>query len=144
MSAKNGDMVKVSYTAYLEDGAEFNSSPPDTPVEVVIGQRKFIPGFEDALIGSKAGSHIKTTVPPKEAYGDRDEDLIFKLSRSEFPDDIKPECGMCLQISGEQGELAVVITEVTDDEVTFDGNHPLAGKNIIYEINVLEVVPCDA
>lgn len=144
MAAKNGDMVKVGYVACLSDGEEFDSSHPDKPVEVVIGQGKFIPGFEKALIGREVGSQFKVTLPPKDAYGERDESLVITLGRSDFPADIQPECGMCLQISGGQGEMSVMITEVTDAEVTLDGNHPLAGMSLIYDIHVLEIVRCDA
>lgn len=139
MSIAKGDTVFVHYTGTLDDGTEFDSSKGREPLEFVMGGGMIIPGFEAALEGKNPGDTVSVRIPPEQAYGERNEEMIILVPRSEVPDHIEPEEGMWLQISVEQGELDVVMSRVSDDEVELDGNHPLAGKSLNFVIEVVEV-----
>lgn len=141
MAIKKGDTVFVHYTGTLEDGTEFDSSEGREPLEFVLGSGMIIPGFESAVEGKDAGDKVSVTIPPESAYGGRNEEMVIIVPRSEVPDHIEPEEGMLLQISLEEGELDVVISRVTDDEVELDGNHPLAGKELHFDIQIVDVKP---
>ncbi len=138
--AKDGDTVKVDYTLTLEDGSVFDTSEGAEPLEFEIGAGQMIPGFEKAVIGMKSGESKKVTLKPEEAYGDRDEQLTAVVDRSELPAEMVPEVGLLLQAQGEDGSISVVtITAVTDTTVTIDGNHPLAGKTLTFDIKLVEI-----
>ncbi|RRD72344.1 MULTISPECIES: peptidylprolyl isomerase [unclassified Desulfovibrio] len=139
MPAKNGDTVRVHYTGTLDDGTVFDSSRERDPLEFVLGQGSLIPGFESAVEGREAGEKVCVTLPPDKAYGDVDRELIFTVPRAQVPDHIPLNVGVPLQLSNEQGQMDVTITEVGADEVTLDANHPLAGKTLTFEIEIVEI-----
>lgn len=139
MPIKQGDTVRAHYTGTLEDGTVFDTSRNREPLEFILGKGMVISGFEKAVLGHEPGETITVTIGPDEAYGDRDEELVFTVPRAQVPDHIPLEVGTPLQLSNEQGEMAVTITEVDADEITLDANHPLAGKTLTFEIAIDEV-----
>ncbi len=138
---KEGDTVKVHYTGTIADGTVFDSSREREPLEVTLGEGKLIPGFEKAVVGMNVGDTSKVTIPSEEAYGEKREDMVIDVDRGQIPPDIKPEVGQQLQIQQKDGgAIPVVITEITDETVQLDANHPLAGQELTFEIEVVEVV----
>ncbi|RKX68401.1 peptidylprolyl isomerase [candidate division WOR-3 bacterium] len=141
LQAKNGDTVKVHYTGRLEDGRIFDSSRDREPLEFTLGEGKIIPGFERAVLGMAPGESKTVRIGPEEAYGPHREELVVTVLRSEFPPSITPKLGMELVFRQPDGRpLRVRIVEVSEDSVTLDGNHPLAGRDLIFEIELLEIV----
>ena len=139
--AKNGDKVRVHYTGKFDDGSVFDSSLEREPLEFTIGQNQVIPGFEEAIIGMSPGESINTTIPAYQAYGERREDLVLKVDRSRLPENIDPQVNQQLQINHPNGErLIVTVTEVSDTSVTLDANHPLAGKNLTFDIHLVKIL----
>ncbi|HLV35181.1 MAG TPA: peptidylprolyl isomerase [Spirillospora sp.] len=138
--AKPGDSVKLHYKGTLTDGTVFDSSEGREPLEFVLGQSQVIPGFENAVIGMSPGDTKTVNIPVDEAYGPRREDMIIDVPPSEFPEHIDPKVGDRLQIRQPNGSsFNVVVSNVTDSAVTLDGNHPLAGEDLIFEIHMVEV-----
>ncbi len=139
--AKTGDIVKVHYTGKLDDGRVFDSSLEQEPLEFTIGQDQVIPGFEKAVIGLSPGESTNTSIPKDQAYGERDEGRIMEIERSEFPDDIKLEINQQLQVNEPNGDdIIVTVTEISDSSVTLDANHPLAGHNLNFDIQLVEIL----
>lgn len=138
MAVKNGDTVFVHYTGKLDDGTEFDSSEGREPLEFVVGSGMIIPGFEAAVLGREKGDKVSVSIPPEDAYGLPNEEMKIIVPRSEVPEHIEPEEGMLLQITLEQGELDVAVSRVTDEEVELDGNHPLAGKTLNFDIEIVD------
>ncbi|MDG5767879.1 peptidylprolyl isomerase [Balneolales bacterium ANBcel1] len=137
---KEGDTVKVHYTGKVADGTVFDTSREREPLEFTIGEGKLIPGFEKAVVGMNVGDTNTVTIPTQEAYGEKRDDMIVDVEKNQIPEDIKPEVGQQLQIQQQDGgAIPVVITDVTDDTVKLDANHPLAGQELIFEIEVVEV-----
>ncbi|HEX3073889.1 MAG TPA: peptidylprolyl isomerase [Ignavibacteriales bacterium] len=140
MQAKEGNVVKVHYTGRFDDGTIFDSSKGRTPLQFVIGNGQLIPGFENAVIGMAPGDMKSVNIAAAEGYGLYDENKVFEVSRNDFPDDINPEVGMELNVKNDDGSsYGVVIQEVKSETVMLDANHPLAGKDLIFEIELVEV-----
>jgi FKBP-type peptidyl-prolyl cis-trans isomerase 2 len=138
--AKQGDSVKVEYTGKLKDGSVFDTSANREPLEFTIGGGQIIPDFEEAVLGMNPGDSKTIDVPAERAYGPRREDMVVSVDRAQFPDDIRPEVGEQLQIKQPDGRAAVVtITEVSDDSVILDANHPLAGEDLTFDIQLVNV-----
>lgn len=139
MPVEEGDTVRVHYTGTLQDGTEFDSSRDRDPLEFTVGESQVIPGFEDLVLGLEAGQTAEATLPPEDAYGERDEGRTIEVDRERVPEDI--EVGEQLEIQHPDGARArVSVAEIGDDSVTLDGNHPLAGRELTFEIELLEVV----
>lgn len=139
-TAKTGDTVRVHYTGSLTDGTVFDSSREREPLSFQVGAGQVIPGFNDAVEGMEVGDKIDVTVESKDAYGDYREDFVINVNPTDIPDEIDPEVGMDLQLHQEDGgAIPVKITEVTDDAVTLDANHPLAGKDLKFEIELVGI-----
>ncbi|MEX2671466.1 MAG: peptidylprolyl isomerase [Phycisphaeraceae bacterium] len=139
-SAKQGDTVKVHYTGKLTDGTVFDSSLQREPITFTLGEGQIIPGFEKAVEGMEPGEKTSITIPADEAYGQRDEEAVAKIERSQLPEDLKPEVGQQLQVQKPDGQpVAVRVAEVDDDSITIDTNHPLAGKDLAFELELVEV-----
>ncbi len=137
---KNGDRVKVHYTGTLEDGRVFDTSRERDPLEFKVGEGQIITGFENGVMGMEIGETRDITVLPDEAYGSRREELVMEIPVGEFPEDITPEVGMQLQIKQQDGTpFGVVITDVEDEAVTLDANHPLAGQTLYFQVELLEI-----
>ena len=138
--AKTGDRVKVHYKGMLEDGQVFTDSREKEPLVFTIGEQKVIPGFENAVEGMDEGEKRTETIPSEQAFGPRQEGLIASIDRKELPDDIDPEVGDQLNMQQEDGQsLPVIVTDKDETSVTLDGNHPLAGLDLTFEIELLEI-----
>lgn len=135
---QNGSTVQVHYTGKLTDGTTFDSSIGRAPFQFSIGTNEVIPGFENGLIGKEVGEKVTVSIPCDDAYGDVRNDLIVNVPKTQLPGDV--EVGQTLQASNEQGNFNVTVKEVYDEYVVIDGNHPLAGKDLIFEIEVLEIM----
>ncbi len=167
--AKTGDKVTVHYTGRLEDGSVFDSSEraaeqqqehdcscgskkadgdgcgsgnhENQPLEFVIGAGQLIPKFEAAVIGLKRGESVTVAIPADDAYGQRAEEMVAVIERSEIPADINPEPGHQMEVILEDGSpLPVLVTEVTDTTITLDGNHPLAGRDLTFSIRLVDIL----
>ena len=137
--AKQGDTVRVQYHGKLQDGSVFDASDRE-PLEFTIGEGNLIPGFEQGVIGMGIGDTKTVTIPAEQAYGLRMEQLVAVVERKEIPEHIKVEVGSQLEVSQEDGQtFPVLITEVTDTHVTLDANHPLAGRNLIFDLRLVEI-----
>jgi peptidylprolyl isomerase len=138
--AKNGDQVKVHYTGKLNDGAVFDSSDGRDPLEFKIGEGRIIAGFEKAVIGMEEGDSTTANIPAEEAYGEYNEKLVQVIERKDLPEDLEPEVGQSLEaVRGDGSRIAVQVVEVNDKTVTLDANHPLAGKELIFDIKLVEI-----
>jgi len=138
--AKRGDTVRVHYTGTLEDGTVFDSSREREPLEFSLGIGQVIPGFDQALTGMKPGESKKVTIPAAEAYGPYRSELVLVVDRSEFPPDIEPGIGDQFQLSQDGQSFVVNVTDVTDQAVTLDANHPLAGEDLTFDLELVEIV----
>jgi FKBP-type peptidyl-prolyl cis-trans isomerase 2 len=138
--AKEGDKVKIHYTGKFEDGQVFDSSVDREPLEFTLGQGQVIPGFEKGVVGMEEGEKKEITVAPEEGYGPRYDQNVIEVKKSVFPDDITPEVGRQLQVQAPDGnKMNVVITDVQDETVTLDANHPLAGKTLLFDVELVEI-----
>lgn len=166
--AQTGDKVKVHYTGTLEDGSVFDTSEGveqsddhscgcssrkssddgcgcgshgAEPMEFIIGAGQLIPKFETAVIGLEPGQSITVSIPADDAYGQRAEEMVAVIERSEIPAEINPEPGHQMEVILEDGSpLPVLVTEVTDTTITLDGNHPLAGRDLTFAIRLIEIL----
>lgn len=137
---KNGDTVKVHYHGKLTDGTTFDSSAGRAPLEFEVGAGMMIPGFDAGVVGMIVGDKKTITIPAEEAYGPVQDELLMEFPMDRFPPDMKPEVGMQLNMSDGQGQqFPVVIADVKDDVVILDANHPLAGKELIFDIEMVDI-----
>lgn len=134
---ENGTVVNVNYTGKLTDGSVFDTSEGKGLLRFEVGTNQIIPGFENALIGKNVGDKLTVNIQPEEGYGPVMEDLFVKIEKDRMPEGV--EVGQALQASNEDGISNVIVTEVNDDYVLIDGNHPLAGKEIIFDIEVVSL-----
>lgn len=139
--AKNGDNVRVHYTGKLEDGTEFDSSREKDPIEFTVGSGGLIPGFENSIVGMQVGDKKTITLQPEEAYGEKNHGLVVEIEKENFPPDITPEVGMPLQVKqSDDNIINVMVTDITENSVTIDANHPLAGKSLVFDIELVDFV----
>ena len=137
---KENNTVKVHYTGKLSDGQVFDSSEGKEPLEFTLGQGRLIPGFEKGLIDMKLNEKKTITIASDEAYGPVREDLIQEVAKSELPQEITPEVGMGLVSKSPDGhEMNLLVAEVREESIVLDGNHPLAGKDLIFDLEVVEI-----
>ncbi|MBM3119336.1 MAG: peptidylprolyl isomerase [Chloroflexi bacterium] len=138
---KNGDTVQVNYTGKLADGTVFDSSVERGPLEFTLGAGQLIPGFEKAVLGMKVGEKKTVIIPADEAYGPHRDEQVVEIPREELPSDLTPQVGQQLVVTQQDGrQIIVVITEVSDETVTIDANHPLAGKDLTFEIELVKIL----
>jgi peptidylprolyl isomerase len=138
--AKQGDTVKVHYTGKLEDGTVFDSSEARGPIEFTIGEKRVIPGFEEKIVGMSPGQKNSFTVVSEQAYGPYMDELILEVDRAMLPENIQPEVGQQLEIRHMDGSLSIVeIINLSDNTVTIDANHPLAGKDLFFDVELVEI-----
>lgn len=137
---KNGDTVMVHYTGRLTNGEQFDSSQGGEPLEFTVGEQQVIAGFEEGVLGMEVGEKKTINIPPEKAYGPKSEDLIIQVERGELPEEIEPEVGMQLEARLSNGMTTVVtISGVTDEFVTIDANHELAGEELIFDIESMGI-----
>ncbi|MEM8485047.1 MAG: peptidylprolyl isomerase [Bacteroidota bacterium] len=140
-AAKSGDTVLVHYRGELEDGSIFDQSTEDDPLQFTVGSGMLIPDFEAAVLDMEVGDAKTINIEAANAYGVVREDLIISVNRSEFPPHIDPQVGQQLQLTQPDGNpLVVKISEVSDEAVVLDANHVLAGKDLTFEIKLVDIV----
>lgn len=138
--AKQGDTVKIHYTGKLNDGTVFDTSEGRDPLSFTIGSGQVIPGFEEAVLGMSIDEKKNVAIPPEKAYGPRNEEMVISVPLDQVPSDIKPETGQRLQMQGPNEQMIVVeITEVNEENITLDANPPLAGKDLLFDIELVEI-----
>ena len=138
--AKDKDTVKVHYTGKLEDGSTFDSSTGREPLEFTLGTGSVIPGFDQGIVGMAIGETKTITIASDDAYGPVRKELVIEVKKSDIPSEIDTNIGQRLQIPQPEGQpIPVVITEATDETVTLDANHPLAGKTLIFDVELVEI-----
>lgn len=152
--AKKGDRVRIEYTGTLEDGTVIDTTAPEDgecgcddcgceegPMEFVLGVEDFFLQVEEALIGMAPGEKKTVVIPAEDAFGEYDEEAVFTVGRDQLPEDLVPEVGQELELTGEDDEsMVVTVVEVDEEGVTFDANHPLAGQNLTYVFELVEIV----
>jgi peptidylprolyl isomerase len=137
--ARTGDKVTIHYTGKLDDGTVFDSSVDAEPIDFTIGAGEVIPGFEDAIVGMSVGDSKTERIEAERAYGDRRDELVFKVDRNQMPDE-ELEVGDMLRIGFPDGSDAdVQIAQIEADGVTLDANHPLAGKTLTFELQLVSI-----
>ncbi|WP_285907603.1 FKBP-type peptidyl-prolyl cis-trans isomerase [Pseudodesulfovibrio pelocollis] len=141
MTATQGSTVKVHYTGTLkEDGSQFDSSQGRDPLQFTLGEGMVIAGFEKAVIGKSVGDTVTVEIPPEEGYGEPNDQLVFQVRREQLPPHVELEEGIMLEIRTEDDTPAYVrVTAFDENLVTLDGNHPLAGQTLVFDIEVVEV-----
>lgn len=139
-AAKVGDTVSIHYTGKLDDGSVFDSSLEREPLKFSIGGQQVIPGFEQAVIGMNPGDSKTETIVCDQAYGPRHEDMVVTVLREQIPSEFDLEVGQQLQIRNPEGQvIPVMVSEIIEDQVTLDGNHPLAGEDLTFEIELVSI-----
>ncbi len=137
--AKKGDAVKVHYTGTLNDGTVFDSSDGREPIAFEIGKQEVIPGFENGVAGMEVGETKNVTIPAADAYGERDERLVIEMQRERLPDDVEPQIGQQFRLRQGEQEFVVQVQSIGDETVSFDANHPLAGKDLTFELELVDI-----
>ncbi len=138
--AKKGDSVKVHYTGKLHDGSVFDSSLNREPLEFEVGAGMMIAGFDKAVDGMNVGDKKTAEIPAAEAYGEKNKEMIIEVPKAQLPPDLKPEVGQQLSMQQPNGQaLPVVVSNVKEDTVEIDANHPLAGKDLVFDIELVEI-----
>ncbi|TNJ45665.1 peptidylprolyl isomerase [Tamlana fucoidanivorans] len=137
---KENDTIKVHYTGKLSDGQIFDSSLAREPLEVTLGQGLLIPGFEKGLINMEVNEKKTIQIPVAEAYGDIQEELFYDVKKEQLPPDMEPEVGMALASKGPDGrEVQFRVSSVHDEHIVVDANHPLAGQDLTFELELVEI-----
>ena len=135
--AENGSTIQVHYTGTLEDGTQFDSSEGREPLEFVVGRGDVIKGFDEAVLGLSEGDSTTVCIPPEEAYGEHNENLLLTVDKNDLPQE--PEIGMVLASTEDGQSMYFTIVSIDDTEVTLDGNHPLAGKSLTFDLSLVEI-----
>lgn len=139
-TAKNGDNVKVHYKGKLTTGEQFDSSEGRAPLAFKVGAGQMIRGFDNAIPGMAVGDKKTINIAPEDAYGEKNAEAIIEFPKSNIPEEMKLEPGMKLQLQNQQGQpFPVVVTEIKDDVVVLDANHELAGKELVFDIELVEI-----
>jgi len=137
---QNGDTVKVHYHGTLASGETFDSSEGRAPLEFKVGEGQVIAGFDNAMINMEVGQSKKVEIPMLEAYGEAHDEMIFKFPKANFPADFAPELGMSLQMQDQQGNpVPVIVVGIEEEVIVLDANHPLAGRDLIFQIELVEI-----
>lgn len=138
--AKQGDTVTVHYTGKFEDGTVFDTSRERGPMQFTIGQGRLIPGFEEAVVGMAPGESKSTTVPPEQAYGPHNDQMVQVIDRKQVPPEMQLQVGQQLEVRRPDGQTGIVtVRELTDSSVTLDANHPLAGRSLVFDIELVAI-----
>lgn len=138
--AKTGDTVRIDYTGKLTDGTQFDSSVGREPLEFQLGSGQIITGLDREVEGMKVGDKLTVSIAATDAYGPHDEQKVQNVPREAIPAEIELQPGMQLQAETPQGPVALIVVEVSEAEVTVDANHPLAGKDLIFDVELVEIV----
>jgi peptidylprolyl isomerase len=140
--AKKGDNVKVHYKGTLTSGEQFDSSEGREPLAFTVGAGQMIKGFDEAIPGMSVGEKKTINISPENAYGEKNNEAIIEFPKANIPEDMKLEPGMKLQLQNQQGQpIPVTVTEIKDDVVILDANHELAGKELVFDIELVDIKP---
>jgi FKBP-type peptidyl-prolyl cis-trans isomerase SlpA len=140
MIAKADDVVKVHYTGTLNNGEVFDSSEGREPLEFKLGAGQIIPGFENGVIGMQAEETKKINIPAAEAYGEPRKELFHEVPKTQLPEEIKPEVGLRLMSKSPEGQdVPLMVTEVKEESIIVDANHPLAGEDLTFELTLVSI-----
>ena len=139
MPVNHGDTISVHYVGTYSDGTEFDRSSKNSPLRFKVGAGQVIPGFEKAVLGREIGERVVTNIPASQAYGERQPGLLFPVPIERIPANIKPEIGMHLHVGTDQGELEVVVCEINEKNIILDANHPMAGKDLTFDIEIVAI-----
>ena len=140
MQVKNGDTVKVHYAGRLTDGSTFDSSDGREPLEFEVGSGMVIKGFDEGVLGMEVGDKKTLNIPAEEAYGDINPEMLYEFPKEHLPKDMEFEIGMGLNMTNELGEvIQVVVTDIKEDSIILDHNHPLAGESLVFDIELVEI-----
>ena len=140
-TAKSGDTVRIHYTGTLTDGTKFDSSEGREPLEFTVGSGQIIPGLDNAIPGMAVGDSKTVQIACEEAYGPHNPEALQQVPRSAIPENIPLELGLQLQMQTPQGQaVPVTVTEITDENVTLDANHMLAGKDLVFAVEMVEIL----
>ena len=138
--SKKGDTIKVHYKGTLDDGTEFDSSEGKDPLSVTLGSGAVIPGFDAALTGMEVGEKKTVTIPYAQAYGPHNAEMVMQVPIDQVPEGMNPEIGDKMQVGGSEGELMqVTVLDITDDHIVLDANPPLAGQNLTFALELVEI-----
>ncbi len=150
---KKGDRVRIAYTGALQDGTVFDSTHEsgecasedcgcaEGPMELVVGEGQFLPRIEEELVGMSPGEKKTVTIAAEDALGEYDEENVFSIPRTDLPTDLNPEVGDQIALINEENEeLPVTVVEVSEESITFDSNHPLAGEDLTFEFQLIEIL----
>ena len=136
----DGDTVRIHYTGKMEDGTVFDSSLEREPLEFTLGEGTIIPGFEEAVMGMQVGQSKTVTISPEKAYGPHLDEMVLVIEREQLPPELNPTVGQRLQMQQQDGRAVIVlVTDVSETTMTVDANHPLAGKDLTFEIELVEI-----
>jgi peptidylprolyl isomerase len=137
---KTGDKVKVHYHGKLTTGETFDTSEGRDPLAFEVGSGMVIKGFDDGVTGMKVGEKKTIHIPVNEAYGPKNSDMMIKMPKDRFPEDLQVQIGMPLMMSDQSGQqYQVVVTEIGESEITLDANHPLAGQDLIFDLELVAI-----
>jgi len=137
---KDGDTVKIHYTGKLENGKVFDNSREREPFDFVVGTGEVMPGIERGVIGMETGDTKSIEIPPEEAFGPRRDDLVVEVEKNKLPENITPTMGQRLQMKQQDGGLIdLIITDVSQETITLDANHPLAGQTLFFDLELVEI-----
>jgi FKBP-type peptidyl-prolyl cis-trans isomerase 2 len=140
-AAQIGDTVLIHYTGKLDDGSVFDTSHQRGPLRVSLGETRLIPGFQKAVLGMQPGESKTATVPAAEAYGDHKAEMVLEVERANLPPEVTPKVGLDLQLQTQTGQpVPAKIVDVSDKAVTIDANHPLAGRALTFDIELVKIV----
>ncbi|SRR5579862_1262090 len=141
MTVQSGNTIKIHYHGRLSDGTTFDSSAGRTPLEFTVGSGQVIKGFDDGVQGMAVGDKKTIEIPFINAYGPEDPSMIIEFPVERLPEDMKPEIGMQLNMNNAEGQqFPVVVTEITDESIILNANHPLAGKDLIFDLELVEIL----
>ncbi|MBW8685052.1 FKBP-type peptidyl-prolyl cis-trans isomerase [Chitinophaga rhizophila] len=139
-AVKHGDTVRVHYHGRLTNGTTFDSSEGRDPLEFTVGTGQVIKGFDNGVVDMKVGDKRTLNIPVDEAYGPKNDELIMEFPKENIPSDLNPQVGMDLQMSNPQGQVfPVKVAAIGDSSITLDANHPLAGEDLVFEIELVEI-----
>ncbi len=138
---EKGQRVRVHYTGKFDNGEVFDSSLQREPLEFTVGLNEVIKGFDDAVLSMSLGEKKTITCEPIDAYGERNENFVFNIPNNELPEDFVPKMGMPIELANDKGETLIAsIIDINNESITLDANHPLSGKRLIFEIELLEIL----
>ncbi len=139
-TAEEGNTVKILFSIRLDDGSVVGTSSEQSELTFTLGQRKILKSLEEGVIGMKVGDLKKISISPEQGYGQYNKDLVLRVDREEFPPDVELKAGRTVQYQNRDGErVNLVVNDVDENTVTVDGNHPLAGLDLIYEVKVIAI-----